>query len=184
MGMDIHRGSKSWLPILLCLCLLFLVAATKGAPAWDEKEPTVQTTAAGQQPIDHQTRKIRVALVGDSITYGYGVSNREINSYPALLQQMIATFRRANPGVIVYLCLPPPCFPGRWGINDKTIHREIVPLVRQIARESGARVIDLNGALAGQAGLFPDTVHPNNDGAKIIAATIYHSLTGNRLQDL
>jgi hypothetical protein len=32
--------------------------------------------------------------------------------------------------------------------------------------------------------VFPDTVHPNNEGAKIIAATIYHSLIGRRILDL
>ena len=228
-------------------------------------DPTENSAAAWQQQIDHQRRTVRVACVGDSITYGHGVSDREKNSYPALLQQWlgagydvrnfgvngatmlargdkpynrqgeytnalafapdilvialgtndskhrgdgsldadnapdnwqlaadflpdyettIATFRRANPTVKIYVCLPPPCFPGRWGINDKTIHSEIDPLVRKIAEESKAEVVDLYGALTGKASLFPDTVHPNNAGAKIIAETIYHSITGRPIKDL
>lgn len=40
------------------------------------------TTAYGQQ-------KIKVACVGNSVTYGAGIENREVNSYPAQLQHML-----------------------------------------------------------------------------------------------
>lgn len=33
--------------------------------------------------------KIKVACVGNSITYGTGVENREVNAYPVKLQQML-----------------------------------------------------------------------------------------------
>jgi len=93
-------------------------------------------------------------------------------------EALIAAFRKANPEVKVYVCLPTPCFPGRWGINNKTIHDEIIPLVRQVAKDENASIIDLNTALAGKKNLFPDTVHPNSAGAKIMAETVYHALTG------
>jgi len=93
-------------------------------------------------------------------------------------KELIADFRKANPAVKVYLCLPTPCFPGRWGINDKTIHAEIIPLVRQVAGETKSGVIDLNAALAGKSDLFPDTVHPNAEGAALMAAAVYQALTG------
>jgi lysophospholipase L1-like esterase len=91
---------------------------------------------------------------------------------------LIAEFRQANPQVKVYVCLPTPCFPGRWGINDKTIHDEMIPLIRQVAADTGASIIDLNTALAGKKNLFPDTVHPNPAGAKLMAEAVYHALTG------
>lgn len=205
---------------------------------------------------------IRVACVGDSITYGAGIENREANSYPAQLgkllgadydvhnfgrnattllehsdfpyvscgeytnalnfapdivvilfgandskhrgdgsldsdhapenwqrkadfvpdyEKLIARFRAANPSAKIYVGLPTPCFPGRWGINDKTIHDEIIPLVRQVAQDTGASVIDLNTPFAGKPELIsPDTVHPNAAGAKLMAKTIYHALTGKK----
>ena len=202
---------------------------------------------------------IRVACVGDSITYGSGLTNRQHDAYPAVLGRLlgsgwdvrnfghggatllqkgnlpyfkqkeheeamafapdmvvimlgtndskhpgdgsldaekatdnwqyksdyvpdygklIAGFRKVNPKVKVYVCLPTPCFPGRWGINDKTIHDEIIPLVREVAQSDDASIIDLNTALAGKSNLFPDTVHPNPEGAKLMAAAIYQALTG------
>ena len=36
-----------------------------------------------------QAQKIKVACVGNSVTYGYGIKNRETNCYPAQLQQML-----------------------------------------------------------------------------------------------
>ena len=92
---------------------------------------------------------------------------------------MIAEFRKANPAVKVYLCLPTPCFPGRWGINDKTIHDEVIPLIRQVAKSANASIIDLNTPFADKKNLFPDTVHPNAAGAGLMAATVYQALTGN-----
>ncbi|HVU06949.1 MAG TPA: GDSL-type esterase/lipase family protein [Verrucomicrobiae bacterium] len=92
-------------------------------------------------------------------------------------EALIAEFRKANPSVKIYVCLPTPCFPGRWGINDKTIHDEIIPLVQQIAKDTGANIIDLNTPFAGKPELIsPDTVHPNAAGAKLMAKIIYTAI--------
>jgi len=93
-------------------------------------------------------------------------------------EDLIAAFRKANPDVMIYLCLPTPCYPGRWGINNKTIHDEIIPLVLQVAAATHARVIDLYHALPDKADLQPDTVHPNEHGAQLMAAVVYHTLAG------
>jgi len=91
---------------------------------------------------------------------------------------LIAAFRQANPATKIFICYPTPDFPGRWGINEKTIRDEMIPLIRTVADETGATVIDLHSALAGKPELFPDTVHPNDEGAKLMAAEIFRALTG------
>jgi lysophospholipase L1-like esterase len=95
-------------------------------------------------------------------------------------EKLIAKFRAANPAAKIYVGLPTPCFPGRWGINDKTIHDEIIPLVRQVAQDTGASVIDLNTPFAGKSELFPDTVHPHAAGAKAMAEVIYHAIINQK----
>jgi acyl-CoA thioesterase-1 len=203
---------------------------------------------------------VRVACVGDSITWGFGISNRAENSYPAQLavmlgtnwevhnfgingttllhqgdrpyvkqrayvralafkpdvvvidfgandskhrgdgsldsdkaidnwqyktnfvrdyEEMIAAFREANPQARIYICLPTPDYPGRWGINDKTIREEMIPMIRQAATESDVMVIDLYTALSGRKELFPDTVHPDAAGARLMAAAVSQALTGH-----
>jgi lysophospholipase L1-like esterase len=93
-------------------------------------------------------------------------------------KEMIAAFRKTNPAAKIFICYPTPDFPGRWGINDKTIRDEIIPMIRAVADETGVKVIDLYSALAGKADLFSDTVHPNDQGAKLIAAETFRALTG------
>ncbi|MGI9456261.1 MAG: exo-alpha-sialidase, partial [Aeoliella sp.] len=39
--------------------------------------------------LEHQGRRIKVACIGDSITFGAGIRNRDRQSYPARLQQML-----------------------------------------------------------------------------------------------
>ena len=205
---------------------------------------------------------IRVACVGDSITYGYGLHDRQANAYPVWLgrwlgtnydvrnfgvsattllhrgdypyigrpaytnalafkaevvvinfgandskhpndgsiedanavnnwqhkgdfigdyKEMIAAFRQANPAAKIFICYPTPDFPGRWGINERIIRDEMIPMIRTVADEAGASVIDLHSPFAGRADLFlPDTVHPNDKGAKRLAAEIFHALTGRK----
>lgn len=211
------------------------------------------------QTVGTNTNAVRVACVGDSITFGYGIKDRARDSYPAQLghrlgagwdvrnfghsgatllhkgnlpyfkqkehaealafkpdvvvillgandskhrgpgsleaanaldiwqykadfvpnyEELIAEFRHANPAAKIFVCLPTPCFPGRWGINNGTIHDEIIPLVREVAKATGAGVIDLNTPLAEQGKLFPDTVHPNAAGARLMAETVEQALTG------
>jgi len=93
-------------------------------------------------------------------------------------EEMIAAFRRANSRTRIFICLPTPDYPGRWGINDKTIRVEMIPMIRRVARESDVSVIDLYTALSGRKELFPDTVHPDAAGAGLMAMTVYRALTG------
>ena len=48
-------------------------------------------------------------------------------------EEMIAAFRQANPRARIFICLPTPDYPGRWGINDKTIRVEMIPLIRRVS---------------------------------------------------
>jgi acyl-CoA thioesterase I len=100
--------------------------------------------------------------------------------YVADYEALIAEFRAANPAAKIYVCYPPPCFPGQWGIDDDTIHHEIIPMVRKVARKSDAKIIDMYKPFSGKKDLFPDTVHPNDEGAKLMATVVYQALTGKK----
>lgn len=97
-----------------------------------------------------------------------------VSDYEAL----IAQFQKANPAVKVYVCDPTPCFPGFGGINDDIIHHEIIPLIHNVAQDTKASLIDLYDPMSSHKELFPDSVHPNAAGARMMAADVYAGLTG------
>jgi lysophospholipase L1-like esterase len=187
----------------------------------------------------------KIACVGDSITYGYGLSDPNTQSYPAVLQSLLGashTVRNfgvsgttllksgdmpywneanygasgdfapdvvivmlgtndAKPqnwahasefstdyddlvahyrglGAFVYIAAPPPVYdPGAYDIQPDVLNNDVVPEIRQIAADVNAPLIDVYQALNGKANDFPDTVHPNADGAALIAQTVNAALS-------
>ncbi|MCP4609456.1 MAG: hypothetical protein GY845_12150 [Planctomycetes bacterium] len=185
-----------------------------------------------------------VACVGDSITYGSGISNRNYNSYPAQLGRMLQKFDNqwqvqnygvsgatllrngdkpyiqqsaynqalaAEPDAVIiklgtndskphnwalkddfisdylflidsfaelpskptiWICYPVPAFIDNFSISESVIKNEVIPFVDQIAQLRDVIVIDLYTALSDSADLFPDGIHPNAEGAKLMAEAI------------
>jgi lysophospholipase L1-like esterase len=207
------------------------------------------TTHDSNRPIcvDNYCDTIRVACVGDSITYGSSIKFRIRDCYPAQLDRMLGdkwetrnfgvggatmlkkgdkpywkqqAFEDAlafNPYVVIiklgtndtkpqnwkfrkefaadyigmidhfanlpnnpriWICYPVPAYPARWGISDSRIKNEVVPLIEQVARKKHVPVIDLYEPLSNKPELFPDLIHPNAEGARLIAKEIYKALTG------
>ena len=92
---------------------------------------------------------------------------------------LIATYRNLASKPTVYIALPPPVFRSTQGISNRRIRDEIHPLIRQVAAQSGVGLIDLYTPLQGKARLFPDGIHPDPEGAAIIAETVYHAVNGS-----
>lgn len=194
---------------------------------------------------------VKIACVGDSVTYGYKIADRELDAYPAQLQRLLGSgyevdnfgvngttllrrghrpysltdtfkaalafhpdivvihlgsndtdprdwpnyrdgfradyswligqFREANPAVRIYLCILTPIFEShpRFKSSTRDWAQEIRDEIPQIAKSNHARLIDLQRPLSSRPDLFSDAVHPDAEGASIIANTVYQSLTGN-----
>jgi lysophospholipase L1-like esterase len=191
---------------------------------------------------------IRVACIGNSITYGYNIDDRENNSYPVQLDRLLPSrwdvenfgvsgatmlkkgdkpywqeseFTRAlafKPHVVViklgtndtkpqnwvynsqfeddycamieqfkaldthpriWICLPVPAYDVRWGISATIITGEVIPAIHHVAEREDVPVIDLYAPFSGKEALFPDKIHPNAEGAGIIAREVRRALTGN-----
>jgi lysophospholipase L1-like esterase len=211
-------------------------------------------TTTGPIRTDQYNETIRVACVGDSITYGEGIADREHNSYPAQLGRMLgdewevrnfgrngatllqdtgrpywdqkqfADATAFNPHVVIiklgsndaspavwpehrnafaatyadmidhfaglpaqpriWVCCPVPMYPrSDWpGHRQRCeyVAREVCPLVRAVAARKQVGLIDLFQPLDNRPEVFPDTVHPNAEGARLIAEEVYQRLTGRR----
>ena len=193
----------------------------------------------------------RVACVGNSVTYGYGLSDREHTAYPVVLQQLLGegfdvrnfghsgatllrhghrpytqlpefrqamdfkadlvvihlglndtdprnwpnygdefigdyralidSFRVANPQAKIWICLMTPIFHRhpRFQSGTRDWHEAIQKTIRQIAATADVGLIDLHTPLYSHPELFPDALHPNAEGAAILARTVCSAITGN-----
>jgi lysophospholipase L1-like esterase len=93
--------------------------------------------------------------------------------YKALVQ----TFQNLASKPRVYICRPVPVpAPGNYGINEANLDVEI-PIIDQVAKDTHAGMIDLHAALEKSPQLFPDHIHPNAQGAALMAQTIANVLT-------
>src|SRR5262249_43993442 len=94
------------------------------------------------------------------------------------LRAMVDHFQALPGKPKIWICLPVPVYETRWGINDEIVRGEIIPKIKKIAAEKSLPTIDLYLALSDKPTLFPDKVHPNAAGARLIARAVYSALTG------
>jgi lysophospholipase L1-like esterase len=99
-----------------------------------------------------------------------------IADYKAMINQ----FKSLPSHPRIWICYPVPAYPERWGIKDSIIKNEVIPKIDEIARETGVEIIKLYEPLSGKPELFPDKIHPNAEGAKLMSEEIYHALTGKK----
>ena len=223
-----------WRRILPGLLALLMIAA----PAEARKKPKVQP-------------KIKVSCVGNSITYGMRLEDREHESYPVQLQALLgdkyevgnfgksgATLLRhghrpyfeqeefrqamefAGDIVIIHLGIndtDPRNWPhyqdefvadylalvdslrsvnpkarfliarmtpignahSRFISGTKVWHGQIQKAIETVARAAGAELIDFYEPLYRYPWMFPDAIHPNAEGAGILAKTVYGGITGD-----
>lgn len=212
--------------LILSLCLLFC------------------TALFAQKPV-------KVACVGNSITYGTGIANREKDSYPVKLQQMLGdkylvdnfgkpgatllnkghrpymqqkefkdalafagdivvihlgindtdprnwpnyrdyfirdyralidSFRVVNPQCRILIARLTPIADRhpRFESGTRDWHGEIQLAIENIAKYANVQLIDFHEPLYPYPYLLPDAVHPNVEGAALLAKTVYEGITGD-----
>ena len=195
--------------------------------------------------------KIKVACVGNSITYGTGVADREVNAYPVKLQGMLGdqyevgnfgkpgatllnhghrpytqqqeykdalafagdivvihlgindtdprnwpnyrdefigdyrslmqSFREVNPKVRFLLARMTPLSDRHYRFESGTRdwHAENQLAIECIAKAEGVQLIDFHEPLYPYPYMLEDAVHPNAEGAAILAKTVYEGITGD-----
>ncbi|MDD5185810.1 MAG: GDSL-type esterase/lipase family protein [Paludibacter sp.] len=98
--------------------------------------------------------------------------NWHADKYEADYQAMIDTFQTISTHPKIYLCLPVPVFKTKWGINDSTVVHGVIPIIEKLAEKNKLPMIDLYQGMSGQGADFPDSIHPNEKAAKVMAGII------------
>jgi alpha-L-fucosidase 2 len=101
-------------------------------------------------------------------------------NYKKDYQALIDTFNTIASNPKIYICKPVPVYQTKWGINDSTVNYGVIPVLEQLASDNNLEIIDLNAALSDKPELFPDFIHPNEAGVKIIADVIAKSILETR----
>lgn len=97
-----------------------------------------------------------------------GHKNEFVGDYVAMIKE----FQALPSHPKIYACLPPPAFPGNWGITEDVIRDEVIPAIQQASQMAGIGLIDLHNPLLENKPWFPDTIHPNGEGTKRIAELV------------
>jgi len=124
-----------------------------------------------------------VAFAADIVVIKLGTNDSKPQNwakkdgFAASTKSLVEAFQKANPKVKVFLCYPVPVIThGNFGIRDEIVKNEIIPLIKKSAEEMKLPLIDLYAALDKKPELFPDRVHPNDDGAKLIAKAVFEAV--------
>ncbi|MBQ4548176.1 MAG: hypothetical protein IJA42_03165 [Bacteroidales bacterium] len=227
----------------IILCIIALLSTTLYS-----QQPTIS-----QRLDDLETQRlIKVACIGNSVTYGYGHENPDSTSYPSQLAVMlgddyevgnfgksgatllrkghrpyneqeefekalefapdiaiihlglndtdprnwkyykrefisdyvtlIEAFEKVNPDVEIYICRMTPIFHWhhRFKKGTRDWYWEIQSTIENIAYNiAEVKLIDLQETLYHRPDLMPDALHPNPEGAKLIAQRVYSAITGD-----
>ncbi|RNI31701.1 GDSL-type esterase/lipase family protein [Rufibacter latericius] len=94
--------------------------------------------------------------------------------------QFVTSFKKLPSKPQVYVCNPLPVFETKWGINEPVVNNEILPAVKKIARKTKVKTIDLYTPFLGKPELTYDGIHPNDDGAALLASEVHKALQANR----
>ena len=103
----------------------------------------------------------------------------KLGAYESDLCALVDHFASLASKPRVWLATPPP-IPAlrKWKLNWRLNHR-VIPAIRRVAQRPSVAVIDVNAALRGRPELFPDDLHPNAEGADVIARTVWESMRGS-----
>jgi lysophospholipase L1-like esterase len=98
------------------------------------------------------------------------------SDFSADMQSMIDTLRALPSKPTIYLCSPARAFSQRFGIRDSIITTDIIPMVQQVAKKNGLKVIDLYAITKDHPEIYADEIHPNETGAGMLAKEIFRVL--------
>ncbi len=112
-----------------------------------------------------------------------GTNDARLDVYPYIdrfsddYRRIIGKFENLTSKPQIYLVIPPPVYQNNINISDTDLTVGVIPKIEAIAKETGLPIIDCYTPLLNHPDYFVDGVHPNHDGAKVIADAVYKALT-------
>ena len=136
------------------------------------------------QPAHEDAKKsnsdIYVIMLGTNDSKSMNADNIAADGgaqYKADMIAQINEYKALSSDPKIFIALPPVSFrPENGGISNVNIEKLIIPLLQSVALETGAIVIDTHSVTIGKSSAFPDGVHPNDEGKRILAKAVAEAI--------
>ncbi len=141
----------------------------------------------GHRPyIIQEFYKEALAYKPDVVVISLGLNDTDPRNWPNYMynfipdyHKLIDSFRQANPTVDVWICKVSPIFSWhpRFKSSTRDWYWQVQNAIEAVAKATNSPLIDLYTPLHNRPELFKDALHPNAEGAAIIAKTVYAHLS-------
>jgi acyl-CoA thioesterase-1 len=102
--------------------------------------------------------------------------HRYNESFEGDYAKLITSFQQLKSNPDVWIAKSPPIFNNSSALSPSYLTGTIFPKTEDLANTMNLPVIDLYSAFGNNSDYFKDGVHPNSQGASIIADQVYNSL--------
>jgi sialate O-acetylesterase len=143
----------------------------------------------GHRPYFEQEEfRQAMAFAGDIVVIHLGINDTDPRNWPHYQDEFVGDYlalidslRSVNPKArfLIARMTPIGSTHARFISGTKVWHGQIQDAIETVAHAAGAELIDFYEPLHRFPWMFPDAVHPDAEGAGILAKTVYQGITGD-----
>ena len=144
----------------------------------------------GHRPYNEQIEYLKsLEFIPDIAIIHLGLNDTDPRNWKYYKREFIADYvaliediEKVNPDVEIYICRMSPIFHWhhRFLKGTRDWYWEIQETIENIAENiAEVKIIDLQEILYHRPDLMPDALHPNPEGANLIAQRVYSAITGD-----
>jgi acyl-CoA thioesterase-1 len=115
------------------------------------------------------------------IMLGTNDANVEISqngeSFETDYSQLVSAFEQLDGKQLIWVVKSPPIFTDNSSYNNSYLERNVFPQIDKVADQMNLPTVDLYNALGNHSDFFEDGVHPDDNGASLIALNVYDAIT-------
>lgn len=117
---------------------------------------------------------IVVIMLGTNDAY---LSPQQRSNFTDDYKELVASFQGLPSEPEIFIVAPPPVFDNDMGLNATVLVNDVTPLVNQTANDLCLPLIDMYTPFVDHPEAFLDGVHPNDQGAEIVATEVFSAIT-------
>jgi acyl-CoA thioesterase-1 len=115
------------------------------------------------------------------IMLGTNDANSEIahseDNFEADYTQLVTSFEDLEGNHLIWVVKSPPIFSNNSSYNNTYLANTVIPHIDNIATQMDLPTVDMYSAFGNHSDYFMDGVHPNAEGATLIASNVYDAIT-------